>query len=74
MVPLFKYFFMKTYECMKVQRHISLILAIDRVNDQLQASIDLPARKISSTSWFGGWVAAGAGLKVVKKVAGRAAE
>jgi hypothetical protein len=37
MVPLFKYFFMKTYECMKVQRHIYLILALDRVSDQLQS-------------------------------------
>jgi hypothetical protein len=51
---LIKYLFMKTYEDMKVQRHISLISALVRVSDQLQASVDLPARKTSSTSWIGG--------------------
>ena len=65
---------MKTYEGMKVQGHIFLILTLDRVNGQLQAPVALPARKTSSTSWVGGWVAAAAGLKAVKKAAGRAAE
>jgi len=69
-----KYLFMKTYEDMKVQRHIFLIWTLDRVNGLLQASVALPSRKTSSTSWIGGWVAAGAGLKDVKKAAGRASE
>lgn len=51
---LIKYLVMKTYEGMKVQRHIFLILALDRANGQLQASVYLPAKKTSSTSRIGG--------------------
>lgn len=59
---------------MEVQRHIFLIWTLDRVNGQPQASVALPARKTSNTSWIGGWVAAGAGLKTVKKATGKASE
>jgi len=59
---------------MKVQRHIFLIWTLDRVIGQLQASVALPARKTSNTSWIGDWVATGAGLKAVKMAAGRASE